>query len=101
MLDLKQLQAEVLENKKNKGFNTTDIPLEFCFLNNEVTEAFEAWLKKKDNLGEELADITIYLLGLAEIFNLDLEKELRNKMERNKNREYKIVDGVPIRTKEA
>lgn len=101
MLDLKQLQAEILANKKAKGFNTTDIPLEFCFLNNEVTEAFEAWLKKKDNLGEELADITIYLLGLAEIFNLDLEKELLKKIEKNKNREYKIVDGVPIRTKDA
>ena len=30
MVDLKDLQKQVYENKVNKGFNTTDIPKEFC-----------------------------------------------------------------------
>jgi len=32
-----------------------------------LSEAYEAYYKKKDNLGEEMADVIIYLLGIAEI----------------------------------
>lgn len=42
----------------------------------------------------------IYLLGLSEILNIDLEKELINKINKNKHREYKIIDGVNTRIKE-
>ena len=50
----------------------TDINKEFCLTYGEVAEAYEAWRKKKDDLGEELADVAIYLLGLSEILNIDL-----------------------------
>lgn len=33
------------ENKLAKGFNTADVPLEFCLLNGEVAEAFDACVK--------------------------------------------------------
>lgn len=36
----------------------------------------------------------IYLLGLAEILEKDLETEILNKVEKNENRVYKNVDGV-------
>ena len=39
----------------------------------------------------------IYLLGLSEILNIDLEKELINKINKNKHREYKKIDGVNVR----
>lgn len=57
-------------------------------------EAYEAYFKKKGNVGEEIADVTIYLLGLCEILGIDLEKELLNKIEINKKRVYKKIDGV-------
>jgi hypothetical protein len=39
-----------------KGFSTTDVPLEFCLLQGEIAEAFDAWRKGRQDLGEELAD---------------------------------------------
>ena len=96
-MDLKKLQQEIYQNKVNHGFNITDVNKEFCFLYGEVGEAYDAYLKKKDDLGSELADIAIYLLGLSEILGIDLESEIINKMEINKKRVYKKVNGVNIK----
>ncbi|HOZ54195.1 MAG TPA: MazG-like family protein [Bacilli bacterium] len=100
MIDLKQIQKEVYQNKMNKGFNVTDINKEFCLIYGELSEAYESWRKKQNDVGEEIADIIIYLLGLSEILNIDLEQELLHKINKNKNREYKVIDGVNTRTKE-
>ncbi len=94
---MKNLQKSILANKVAKGFNTTDIPLEFAYLYSEVGEAFEAWRKKKDDLGEELADIAIYLLGMAEILGFDLETEIVQKIQKNAKRVYEHRDGVSVR----
>lgn len=79
MVDLKQIQKDVYQNKLNKGFNVTDVNKEFCLTYGEVAEAYEAWRKKKDDLGEEIADVLIYLLSISEILNIDLETELLKK----------------------
>lgn len=100
MIDLKQIQKEVYQNKLNKGFNVTDVNKEFCLTYGELAEVYEAWRKKKEDLGEEIADVLIYLLGLSEILNIDLETELLKKVEKNKYREYKVIDGVNTRVKE-
>lgn len=100
VVDLKQIQKDVYQNKLNKGFNVTDVNKEFCLTYGEVAEAYDAWRKKKDDLGEEMADVLIYLLGLSEILNIDLETELLKKIEKNKHREYKVIDGVNTRVKE-
>lgn len=34
-MNLKEMQKEILQNKINKGFNTTDINKEFCLLYGE------------------------------------------------------------------
>jgi hypothetical protein len=96
-MDLKEIQKEILQNKINKGFNITDINKEFCLLYGEVSEAYDAYRKNKDDLGEELADIAIYLLGISEILGKDLEEEIINKIEINKNRKYKNVNGTMIK----
>ena len=98
MIDLKKLQKEVYQNKVNKGFNTTDINMEFCLTYGELGEAYSAWLKKKDDVGEELADVAIFLMGIAEILGLDLEEEIKHKIKKNENRVYKKVNGVLVRT---
>ena len=73
MVDLMEIQKRILINKKKKGFNTTDINKEFCFAYGEVSEAYEAWRNNKPDLGEEIADVVIYLLGLSEILNINLD----------------------------
>lgn len=100
MLDLKKLQKEIYQNKLNKGFNVTDVNKEFCLTYGEVAEAYEAWRKKKEDLGEELADVAIYLLGISEIVGIDLEEEIQRKVYKNAKREYKVIDGVNTRVKE-
>ena len=97
MVDLKELQKSVYKNKVNHGFNVTDINLEFCLTYGELGEAYMAWLKKKDDLGEELADVSIFLLGIAEILGINLEEEVLHKMEKNKKRVYKRVNGVLVK----
>ena len=100
MVDLKELQKKVYENKVNKGFNVTDIPKEFCLAYGEMAEAYDAYRKKKNDLGEELADVVIYLLGISEILGIDLEKEILHKIIKNVHREYKVINGVNTRVKE-
>lgn len=97
MIDLKHLQEEIYMNKINKGFNTTDIHKEFCYLYGELNETWEAYRKQKADLGEELADVTIYLLGLSEILGINLEEEILRKVEINKKRQYKLINGENIR----
>ena len=93
-MTIKEMQMSVYQNKVEKGFNITDINKEFCLLYGEVSEAYDAWRKHRADLGEELADIAIYLMGLSEILGIDLEKEIENKMNINKNRKYENIDGV-------
>ena len=50
--------------------------MEFCLLNGEVAEAFDAWRKGRQDVGEELAGSAIYLLGLAEMVGVDLQNEI-------------------------
>ena len=100
MVDLNKLQKDIYQNKVNKGFNISDINKEFCLTYGEVAEAYEAWRKKKDDLGEELADVAIYLLGLSEILGIDLEEEIQKKVYKNSKREYKVINGVNTRIKE-
>lgn len=96
-MNLKEVQKQVWQNKINKGFNTTDVNKEFCLLYGEVGEAYEAFRKNKDDLGEELADIAIYLMGISEMLGFDLETQIKNKVAKNEKRVYKKVNGVSIK----
>jgi len=93
MVDLKKLQKEIYENKVRKNFNTKDIHLEFCYLHEELAEAFRAYHTSSDNLPDELADVAIFLLGISEILGIDLEKEIVRKVEKNRKRNVKEING--------
>jgi NTP pyrophosphatase (non-canonical NTP hydrolase) len=99
MIDLKKIQKDIFQNKLNKGFNTTDINKEFCYTYGELGEAYDAYRKKKEDLGEELADVVIYLMGLSEMLKIDLEDEILKKILKNEKREYENINGVNVRTK--
>ena len=99
MIDLKELQKEVIRNKIEKGFNTSDMSLEFCRAHEELSEAFSKWNKNHDGVAEEFADVAIFLLGLCEQLGYDLETELLRKIEINKKRKYiktKSPDGKDV-----
>ena len=87
-MDLIEMQEKVWENKLEKGFNTTNVEKEFCLLTTEVGEAYMAYLRNKDELGSELADIGIYLMGLSQMLGYSLKDEIEKKMAINKNRKY-------------
>jgi NTP pyrophosphatase (non-canonical NTP hydrolase) len=94
-VDIRSAQERAWQNKVAKGFNTTDIPLEFCLLQGEIAEAFDAWRQAREDLGQELADVVIYLLGLAEMTGVDLQDEIEAKMAKNAARAYQpLPNGV-------
>jgi len=97
MIDLKKIQKNIFQNKLDKGLNTTDINKEFCFTYGELGEAYDAYRKKKEDLGEELADVVIYLMGLSEMLGFNLEEEIMKKVLKNENRKYKNINGTNIR----
>ena len=57
---------------------------------NEVLEHFQWDEKPKDTheLGSELADVALYLLQLASISGIDLEKAILEKLDQNYNRNW-------------
>ena len=97
-MDLNEMQKEAWDNKLKKGFNTSNVEKEFCYLTSEVGEAYMAYLRNKDELGSELADIGIYLMGLSEMLGYSLQEEIEKKLKINRNRKYKLNEyGVLIK----
>ena len=88
-MDFRSAQRSAWDNKVAKGHNITDVPLEFCILQGEVAEAFDSWRKGRVEVGEELADAAIYLLGLVGMTGVDLDEEIEAKLARNPAREYR------------
>jgi NTP pyrophosphatase (non-canonical NTP hydrolase) len=88
-VDVAAVQRQAWANKLAKGFNTTDVALEFGLLTAEVSEAFTAWRRGLPDFGEELADVLIYLGGLAEMTGVDLAAEVRRKLLVNEARQYR------------
>jgi NTP pyrophosphatase (non-canonical NTP hydrolase) len=97
-VDIAQAQRLAWQNKLAKGFNTTDVALEFGLLTAEVGEAFTAWCKHLPDFGEELADVLLYTVALAEMNGIDLAAEVARKIEKNARRTYeRDADGVMVR----
>lgn len=88
-MDIRSAQKLTWENKLAKGFNTRDVPLEFCLTQGELAEAFDAWRKAQTGgLEEELADVALYLFSLAEMTGVDLQLAIERKLAENAARWY-------------
>ena len=88
MIDFKKLQEDIMANRKEKGFNN-DIVNDFCRAYEELSEAFSKYNKGQSGVAEEFADVIIFILGMSYNLGFDLEKELVDKIEKNKKRKYK------------
>lgn len=101
LIDIKDLQKRIYQNKINKNFNVTDIPMEICHAQSELSEVFDAWRANPNNtekIAEELADVAIFLFGIAEICNIDdLGEDILNKVNKNEQRSYINEDGIVYR----
>ncbi len=99
-MNLKEVQQTIFQNKVDKHWNISSIETELCLMQGEIAEFYEAYRKHLPGIGEELADVAIYLLGVAEILHIDLEKEIERKMSINRNRQYTQIGGVSTRISE-
>jgi hypothetical protein len=82
-------QKAAWANKLAHGFSTGNVPLEFCLLTTEVGEAIDAWRHgQADLLPGELADVAIFLLGVAEMTGVDLQAAVEAKLAVNAARAY-------------
>lgn len=92
-----QKYAQELENER--GFADQDVLQKCLMLGEEVGELFKV-VRKHTHIkidpnssvgeaGEELTDILIFLLAIANRLNVDLEQAFRDKEEKNKTREWK------------
>ena len=92
-MKISDMQKRVIANKAAHGFGMDDIGREFLYLYGEVGEAYAAYSRGKpaEELGKELADVAIYLFGIAELLGFDLESEITNKMQINERRVYKTL----------
>lgn len=97
MIDLNSIQSRIYQNKLRNKFNVTDANLEFTNVLREVVEAIDAYNSNSPELGEELADIILFVIGIAAILNINIEHELISKLEINEHRQYKIEHGKFIK----
>ena len=99
---INQLAQQIYANAKAKGFHeytpefgkggqdARHILSWMMLVTTEVAEAAEAVrVGDKKNFAEELADVCIRVFDCAATLGIDLEQEIADKMEKNKNRPLK------------
>lgn len=98
-MDIQDLTREMNIFVRKKGWYAPNSPKPQTLrnlaisLNLEASELLEhfQWsgkLKNPAEISEELADIALYLLQIASIADIDLEKAIMNKLERNYSRNW-------------
>ncbi|HAT54294.1 MAG TPA: hypothetical protein DCW31_03470 [Lactobacillus sp.] len=88
-VDTTKLQKAIIANKRAHHWNTTNINMELLQLYSETSELFEATLKDDHaNIQEELADVAIFLLGIAEMEHVDLGQAVTDKLQIDQHRVY-------------
>ena len=87
IVNTKDIQSRIYQNKVSKGFNTTNIEKEFCLIHGELAELYDAYRKKLPTVGEEMADVLWVLLCLANQTGTDLTTELQKSIEKKTNRD--------------
>ena len=98
-MDIKQLTEEMHRLVESKGWYAPDsrrpqtprnLAVSLAIEAAEILEHFQFTeeLKDREELGGELADVTLYLLQLASVSGIDLEEAVLKKIAVNKTREW-------------
>jgi NTP pyrophosphatase (non-canonical NTP hydrolase) len=100
-MDLKDLTKKMHEFVGSNGWyepgskrpqTPRNLAISLALEANEVLEHFQ-WqdeLKDKDDFASELADVALYLMQLASISDIDLEKAIIKKLEINASRKWDL-----------
>ena len=103
-MDIKELTQHMHAFVRAKGWYESDSPRQQTLRNlaislnleaSEVLEFFQ-WhdeLDDQDGLADELADVTLYLLQIASIANIDLEGAVMRKLDKNYHRVWDNREG--------
>ena len=102
-MDIKQLTQAMHEFVRSMGWYEPDSPRPQTLrnlavsLNLEASELLEhfQWgenLKDTPSFSDELADVMLYLLQLASLADIDLEKAVLTKLEKNYHRTWDVQD---------
>ena len=67
------IKAIFYENDKKRGVEAT-----MLWLVEEVGELAES-IRRRENIGEEMADVFAWLVSLANLLDIDLEEEVKRK----------------------
>ena len=98
-MDIKQLTEEIHRFVSSKGWyaenskrpqTPRNLAISLALEAAEILEHFQ-WreeIKEKEELASELADVSLYLLQLASLTDIDLEKAILDKIEVNITREW-------------
>jgi len=98
-MDIKELTEEMNRFVRSKGWydemskrpqTPRNLAISLALEAAEILEHFQ-WrekVKDKAELASELADVALYLLELASVTEIDLEKAILQKLEINKTREW-------------
>lgn len=91
-MTLREIASRIHENAANHGWwdEERTVPELLCLIHSEVSEALEAYRENDwEHIGEELADIIIRTLDMAEGLGFDIQAELIRKHHINLNRTYR------------
>lgn len=103
-MDIKELTEEMNRFVRSKGWydenskrpqTPRNVAISLALEAAEILEHFQ-WrenVKDKEELASELADVALYLLELASITEIDLEKAVLKKLAINQTREWDDSDG--------
>jgi NTP pyrophosphatase (non-canonical NTP hydrolase) len=99
MMDIKELTQEMHHFVRSQGWYAENSPRPQTLRNLAISLALEAgevlehfqWSNEAsdpDELGDELADVALYLLQLASLAGIDLEDAILLKLKRNYGRRW-------------
>jgi NTP pyrophosphatase (non-canonical NTP hydrolase) len=91
-MKVKEIQNEIYQWYEEQSWHNK-LPLEYlALISSEIGEAVNECRDKTptNRLGEELADIVLRVFDFAKVQNIDMEKELRKKMDKNLKKGRKV-----------